>query len=69
MPRLPKGRSVKWKVSLPADLAGRIELELMDKQRGQPVYGLRAMLVRQLLQDWLAAGGGSLTPNEEMNND
>lgn len=56
MPRLPKGRNVKWKITLPADLAGRAEMEIMDKDRGTPIYGLRSQLIRELLADWLARG-------------
>ncbi len=56
MARLPKGKLAKWKVTLPLELAGRVELELMDKERGTPIYGLRSRLVRELLQDWLTAG-------------
>lgn len=54
MTRLPKGRNVKWKITLPADLAGRIELMLMNKDSGTPIYGLRSRLIRELLQDYIS---------------
>lgn len=63
MARLPKGRNIKWKVTIPIDLAGRVEMELMDRDRGAPIYGLRSKLVRALLQDWLS-NTPEETPNE-----
>lgn len=57
MPRLPKGRNTKWKITLPADLAARVELEIMDKVHGNPIYGRRSELIRVLLQDWLNSAG------------
>lgn len=54
MARLPKGRNVKWKITLPAELAGRVELIIMDRDKGKPIYGLRSQLVRELLQDFVA---------------
>lgn len=60
MPRIPQGRNVKWKITLPADLAGRVELEIMNPRTGRPQYGHRSELIRQLLQDWIAN-----TPQEE----
>lgn len=65
MPRLPRGKSAKWKVTLPLDLAGRVELALMNKQTGRPVYGLRSQLVRELLQDWVASGDQPLKDPQE----
>lgn len=54
MARLPRGKNAKWKITLPMDLAGRVELELMDRDKGVPIYGLRSRLIRELLQDWLS---------------
>lgn len=61
MPKLAKGKNIKWKITLPLDLAGRVELQLMDRERGIPVYGLRSKLIRELLQDWIA---NTPTPEE-----
>lgn len=70
MARLPKGRNVKWKITLPADLAGRIELSLMNRDLGAPIYGLRSRLIRELLQDYIAAGEPPLNlSTPESNNE
>lgn len=69
MPRLPKGKSVKWKIALPMDLAARVELQLMDRKRGIPIYGVRSQLVRELLQDWLASGAEFTLNTEETASD
>lgn len=56
MPRLISGHNVIIKVSMPRELAGRLELALMDKAHGRPIYGARSAVIRQLIQDWIAAG-------------
>lgn len=66
MPRLPKGKKAKWKITLPIELAGRVELALMDKQRGLPIYGVRSQLIRELLQDWIANDAPPLKNPEEV---
>lgn len=65
MARLPRGRITKWKFSLPTELAAKVELTLMDRDRGKPIYGLRSQLLRELLQDWVAAGEPMKESNHE----
>jgi hypothetical protein len=42
-----------WKISLPATLAGTVEFYLFDALHGKPLYGSRAKLITQLLQQWV----------------
>jgi len=42
-----------WKISLPADLAGAVELYLFDTIHKKPKYGSRAELIKTLLEDWV----------------
>lgn len=44
----------KWKISLPAPLAGRVELSLWDTINKKPAYGKRGELIEALLNEWLA---------------
>jgi hypothetical protein len=44
----------KWKVLIPATLAGRIEFYFLDPITGKPKYGDRGRLITQLLEEWLA---------------
>lgn len=54
MPRPPSlERQKKWKLSINATIAGRVELELMDPVHRKPIYGERSKLVEQLLSEWL----------------
>lgn len=54
MPRPPSPeRQKKWKLSINATIAGRVELELMDPVHRKPIYGERSKLVEQLLSEWL----------------
>lgn len=43
----------KWKVSLPATLAGTVEFLLFDRVHNKPMYGSRSALVEALLQQWV----------------
>lgn len=52
-PRKPYLR-VDWKLSLPAHLAGRVDLLLVDPLTGKPKYGARSRLSEQLYEHWLA---------------
>jgi hypothetical protein len=48
-------RHVKWKLSIPADLAAQVELRLpFNDGQACPAYGARSALVADLLQEWLA---------------
>lgn len=42
-----------WKISLPADLAGAVELYLFDTIHKKPKYGSRAELIKKLLEEWV----------------
>lgn len=44
----------KWKISLPATLAGTIEFYLFDRIHNKPLYGSRSALVEALLEEWVA---------------
>ena len=44
---------VKWKLSMPATLAGRIEYLLLDQITKKPIYSARQRLVSALLERWL----------------
>lgn len=44
---------VKWKVSPPADIAGKIEHMLFDNVHGKPRYGARNRLIAELLRAWV----------------
>lgn len=61
----------KWKISLPATLAGTIEFYLFDRIHNKPLYGSRSALVEDLLEKWVAeqqakqaAFEASVTPKE-----
>lgn len=54
MPRPPSlNPSVPWKVHVPATQAGKIELLLLDRARGKPLYGARNTLIVKLLDLWI----------------
>lgn len=56
MPRRPNNEMrTEWKISLPATLAGQIEMLLLDPITGKPRYGARRQLIEGLLTEWLAA--------------
>lgn len=66
---LPKGKPRKpyiradWKISLPAPLAGRLDMALIDPLTQKPRYGARARLIEKLLEHWLAVQHGQPTDN------
>lgn len=43
----------KWKVPVPATIAGAVELVLCDPLTRQPKYGARTTLIAALLENWL----------------
>ena len=49
-----KGRKTEWDISIPEELAFRIETLCADRGTGKPVYGFRSQLCTQLLEDWAA---------------
>lgn len=53
---------IKWKVTLPAALAGRVEHMLLSPIHNQPIYGSRARLIEGLLEYWIAKESGSELP-------
>lgn len=44
--------TVTWRITLPKDLAARIELMIFDHISKRPAYGAKSALVVQLLKDW-----------------
>lgn len=55
MPRpLNPDLTKKWKICLPATLAGTVELYLFDRLHNKPKYGSRAKLITYLLERWVA---------------
>jgi len=42
-----------WKISLPATLAGTVELYLFDRVHNKPLYGSRGRLITDLLERWV----------------
>lgn len=46
--------AVSWEVLLPAALAARLELLLLDPLTGAVRYGAKSQLVVRLLEEWLA---------------
>lgn len=50
--------SLPWKINLPATLAGRVELALLDPIHQKPIYGSRNKLIAALLEHWLAREAG-----------
>lgn len=43
---------IKWKITLPATLAGATEHLLFDRIHGKPLYGARNRLITTLLERW-----------------
>lgn len=48
-----------WKVSVPAPLAARISLEIMDPITRKPKYGAQSKLIVYLLERYLAEREGA----------
>ena len=53
---------VRWKILIPATLAGRVEAMLTDPVHMKPIYGSRAKLIAAFLERWIAEQTG--TPPE-----
>jgi hypothetical protein len=53
---------IKWKVTLPATLAGRVENMLLSPIHNKPIYAARARLIEGLLEYWVALESGSELP-------
>ncbi len=49
-----KGQFVRWNIQLPADLAYRFEMLWMDTGKLKPVYGAKAQVIEQLLEDYVS---------------
>lgn len=55
MPRpLNPDLTKKWKICLPATLAGTVEFYLFDRLHNKPKYGSRGKLITELLEGWVA---------------
>lgn len=46
-------KPAEWRVMVPAEIALKVELLLMDPVRGKPTYGARSALVTELLIAYL----------------
>ena len=44
----------RWKLVVPATLAGKIEFMLTDPVHQKPIYGTRTKLITALLEEWIA---------------
>lgn len=60
-PRNPQLRA-DWKLSLPAPIAAKADLMLLDPLSQRPKYGARSRLVAALLEQWLASLDGEIAP-------
>jgi len=49
----------RWKLVVPATLAGKIEFMLTDPVHQKPIYGSRTKLITALLEQWIAIQSGS----------
>lgn len=52
----------RWKLVVPATLAGKIEYMLTDPVHQKPIYGSRTRLVSALLENWIAIQSGNTNP-------
>jgi len=46
--------TVEWKLKIPAPVAVRLDMLVLDPLKGVPAYGQRSALVTQILRDYLA---------------
>jgi hypothetical protein len=60
-PRKPYLRA-DWKLSLPAELAARVDLMLEDPLTRKPKYAARARLAEALFRRWIAESTGDGNP-------
>lgn len=51
-----------WKIPVPAELAGKIEMVLTDPLTRKPKYGARVKLIEGLLKNWLDQIAGTPEP-------
>lgn len=49
----------RWKLVIPATLAGRVEYMLTDPVHRKPIYGSRTKLISKLLERWVAEQSGT----------
>jgi len=42
----------RWSITVPSNLADRIDILLYDRAAGKPIYGARAQLITELLSQW-----------------
>ena len=49
-----KGSFVKWNITIPAELAYRFEVLYIDTGKRKPVYGSKAQVIEQLLEDYVS---------------
>lgn len=56
-----------WKISLPATLAGTVELYLFDRLHNKPKYGARAELIKTLLEKWVEEQRAAVATQEQIN--
>lgn len=54
---------VKWKLSIPATLSGRVSHMLQDPLHNKPIYGARVKLVSELLEWWVSREMGTEPPH------
>ncbi len=58
MPRPKKAMpTTRWSISIPIDVAARVELLLTDIFKGSVGYGERSELIAELLRRWLERQG------------
>jgi len=70
MPRpLNPDLTKNWKITLPATLAGTVELYLFDRLHNKPIYGSRAKLISSLLQRWVDEQQAAARTNERKYSD
>lgn len=51
---------IRWKLVIPATLAGKIEYMLTDPVHQKPIYGSRTKLISALLENWIAQQQGKV---------
>lgn len=61
MPRRRSTGTVDWKISLPEDLALKIELSFYSKEKQRANYGARSRLICELLENYW----NGLSPDEQ----
>jgi metal-responsive CopG/Arc/MetJ family transcriptional regulator len=43
----------RWQVTVPVNLADRVDVLLYDRGKNKPIYGARAQLITDLLYQWV----------------